>query len=195
MASQEIETLIKMISKLPALGPRSSRRLVLSLLNNKERVFVPLLSAMKKVLDEVQVCPNCGNMDTMVPCSICQNHERTDTQICIVQDVTDLWALERANVFKGHYHVLGGVLSALDGIGPEELKIDSLVAKIKKDRVEEVILALPSTMEGQTTIFYLMDILSELNVKISALSKGVPLGSELDYLDEGTIQMAFTTRK
>ena len=195
MASQEIETLIKMISKLPALGPRSSRRLVLTLLSNKERVFIPLLSAMKKVLEEVQVCPNCGNMDTVVPCSVCQNQDRTNKQICIVQDVTDLWALERANVFKGHYHVLGGVLSALDGIGPQELKIDSLVDKIKKDQVEEVILALPSTMEGQTTIFYLMDILSELKVKISALSKGVPLGGELDYLDEGTIQMAFTTRK
>jgi len=194
MAISDIDQLIKTLAKLPGLGPRSARRMVLYLLGQREQVFIPLLTLLKQVNETVTECPVCGNMDTQSPCHICQDEGRSYAQLCVVQDVTDLWALERAGVFKGRYHVLGGLLSALDGIGPEELKIQGLLQKIEEHPVQEVILALPSTMEGQTTIFYLMDALPKDKVKITVLSRGVPLGSELDYLDEGTLQMAFTSR-
>ncbi len=195
MSAPEIERLIGLLSKLPALGPRSARRAVLYLLNKRESHFAPLIEAMHQVLDNISACPVCGNMDTTVPCAICQNESRNQRQVCVVQDVADLWALERAGAFKGVYHVLGGVLSALDGIGPEELKIQELVDRVVNQNVSEVVLALPATIEGQATVHYLSDRLADLNVTVSMLSRGVPVGGELDYLDDGTLQMAFNARR
>lgn len=195
MSSSEIEQAIQILAKLPTLGPRSARRAILFLLTKKQTHFLPLITALQNVHDNIKTCPVCGNMDTMVPCAICSDDKRNKSLICVVQDVADLWALERAGVFKGVYHVLGGVLSALDGIGPEELEIESLVKKVSAGSVNEVILALPATVEGQTTAHYLTDRLDGLGVKISALSRGVPVGGELDYLDDGTLQMAFKARR
>ncbi len=195
MASSEIEQAVLLLSKLPALGQRSGRRVLLHLLNKKETHFAPLLTALQQVYDSIQTCPVCGNMDTHVPCSICCDETRNKTVVCVVQDVADLWALERSKAFKGVYHVLGGLLSALDGIGPEELQIRPLLDKIAQGGVQEVILALPSTIEGQTTAHYLSDKLVGLDVRVSALSRGVPVGGELDYLDDGTLQMALKSRR
>lgn len=195
MASSEIEQAVLLLSKLPALGQRSARRLLLHLLNKKETHFAPLITALQQVYENIQTCPVCGNMDTISPCAICLDENRQHSVVCVVQDVADLWALERSGAFKGVYHVLGGLLSALDGVGPEELKILSLIEKIEKGNVQEVILALPSTVEGQTTAHYLSDRLAEQNVKVSALSRGVPVGGELDYLDDGTLQMALKSRR
>lgn len=195
MSSPEIEQAIALLSKLPTLGPRSARRAILFLLTKKDSHFLPLITSLQNVIQNVKECPVCGNMDTVAPCAICADTHRVHTQICVVQDVADLWALERSNAFKGVYHVLGGVLSALDGIGPEELAIDSLVQKVSTQGITEVVLALPATVEGQTTAHYLSDRLSETGVKISALSRGVPVGGELDYLDDGTLQMAFKSRR
>ena len=195
MSAPEIEQLIQLLAKLPAFGPRSARRAVLHLLNKKESHFSPLMTALQTVYDKVMICPICGNMDTVAPCSICQDKKRNQAQICVVRDVADLWALERAGAFQGVYHVLGGVLSALDGIGPEELRVQELLNKVAGGGVEEIILALPATVEGQTTAHYLTDRLEGYPVKLSALSRGVPIGGELDYLDDGTLQMAFKTRR
>ncbi len=195
MSAPEIEHLIQLFSRLPGLGPRSARRGVLSLLNKREGQLLPLIQAMQEVADKVRVCPVCGNMDTQVPCGICSDAKRDASQICVVEDVADLWAIERVGLFKGHYHVLGGVLSALDGVGPDELKIDSLMARIQSGCVNEVILALPATVDGQTTVHYLVDRMANYPVKMTTLSRGVPLGGELDYLDDGTIQMAFKSRR
>ena len=195
MSAPEIEQLIQLLAKLPAFGPRSARRAVLHLLNKKESHFAPLMAAAKTVYDKIIVCPVCGNMDTTAPCSICRDGKRNIAQICVVRDVADLWALERAGAYTGLYHVLGGVLSALDGIGPDELQIQSLLDRVAAGGIEEVILALPATVEGQTTAHYLRDRLDGYPLKISALSRGVPVGGELDYLDDGTLQMAFKTRR
>ena len=195
MAAPELEQLIGLLSKLPALGPRSARRAVLSLLKQKESRFVPLVGAMQTVLERVQACPVCGNMDTSNPCSICSDEKRDKSLVCVVQDVADLWALERSSAFKGVYHVLGGVLSALDGVGPDELNIKSLVDKVSSGGIKEVVLALPATIEGQTTVHYLSDKLGEFDLNISTLSRGVPMGGELDYLDDGTLQLAFKSRR
>lgn len=195
MAAPELEQLISLLSKLPTLGPRSARRAVLALLRQKESQFIPLVNAMQTVLERVQTCPICGNMDTCVPCAVCADEKRDKSVVCVIQDVADLWALERAGMFKGTYHVLGGVLSALDGIGPDELHIEELLHKIKNGGIQEVILALPATVEGQATVHYLSDRLTALSVNISTLSRGVPAGGELDYLDDGTIQLAFKARR
>lgn len=195
MAAPELEQLIGLLSKLPALGPRSARRAVLSLLKQKESKFVPLVASMQTVLEKVEPCPLCGNMDTQTPCSICQDSKRDKSLVCVVQDVADLWALERAGAFKGVYHILGGILSALDGIGPDELNIDSLIQKVSLGDVKEIILALPATIEGQTTVHYLSDRLDSFNINVSTLSRGVPVGGELDYLDDGTLQLAFKARR
>lgn len=195
MASPELEHLITLLSKLPTLGPRSARRAVLHLLNQKEKQFIPLVSAMETVLEKVTACSVCGNMDTQSPCAICADNSRNNKQICVVRDVSDLWAIERSQVFKGYYHILGGVLSALDGIGPDELAIQSLIEKVSINENCEVILALPATVEGQTTAHYLFDRLEMLNCTVSMLSRGVPVGGELDYLDDGTLQMAFKARR
>ena len=195
MSASQIEHLIQLLSRLPGFGPRSARRGVLYLLNKRESQLLPLIRAMQEVADHVKVCPICGNMDTEAPCGICSNVKRDSSQICVVKDVADLWALERAGLFNGHYHVLGGVLSALDGVGPDELKIDSLVARVQSGTVQEIIIALPATVDGQTTVHYLAERLSKYPVKMTTLSRGVPLGVELDYLDDGTIQMAFKSRR
>lgn len=195
MSAPEIEHLIQLLAKLPAFGPRSARRAVLHLLNKKETHFSPLMDALKTVYEKIMTCPICGNMDTTAPCSICSDSKRNSSQICVVRDVADLWALERAGVFKGVYHVLGGVLSALDGIGPDELRVQELLNKVAIGSVTEVIFALPATVDGQTTAHYLADRLEGYSVKISALSRGVPVGGELDYLDDGTLQMAFKSRR
>jgi recombination protein RecR len=195
MSAPEIEQLIHLLAKLPSFGPRSARRAVLFLLNKKESHFDPLLTTLKTVRDKIKACPICGNMDTITPCSICSDATRNHNQICVVRDVADLWALERAGVFRGTYHILGGVLSALDGIGPDELRIADLINKVASQSVTEIILALPATIEGQTTAHYLTDRLADFSVNVSALSRGVPVGGELDYLDDGTLQMAFKSRR
>lgn len=195
MQISEIDTLVHLLAKLPALGPRSARRAVLYLLKKKDSTMAPLIAAMQDVYDSVQPCPVCGNMDTQTPCAICADEKRDKTTLCVVQDVSDLWALERSNAFKGVYHVLGGVLSALDGVGPEDLKIASLIGKVQAGGIQEVLLALPATVDGQTTAHYIAESLEGLPVKISRLSHGIPVGGELDYLDDGTLQTAIKTRR
>ena len=195
MSHSEIDTLAQLLSKLPALGPRSARRAVLFLLDKKQTHLLPLIEALKDVAEKVVTCPVCGNMDTQSPCCICQDEKRDKTQLCVVANVADLWALERAQTYKGMYHILGGVLSALDGIGPEELTVDSLIGKVQAGNVKEVIFALPATMDGQTTMHYLTDVLEKYSIQMTSLSHGVPVGGELDYLDDGTLQMALSSRQ
>jgi len=195
MSAPQIEQLIQLLSRLPGFGPRSARRSALFLMDKRDSYLLPLIQAMQEVAEHVKSCPICGNMDTQTPCSICTNPKRESNQICVVEDVADLWALERAGLFAGHYHVLGGVLSALDGVGPNELHVEGLINRVQTGQVQEVILALPATVDGQTTVHYLADRLAKYPVKITTLSRGVPLGGELDYLDDGTIQMAFKSRR
>jgi recombination protein RecR len=188
----EIERLIQLLSKLPGLGPRSARRAALALLKKRDTLLEPLASAMTEAAAAIKPCEICGNLDTRSPCAICSDNRRDGHVLCVVEDVADLWALERAGVFRGRYHVLGGALSALDGITPEKLNVGSLVERVK-DGVDEVILAMNATVEGQTTAHYLMDLLT--NVKVTRLAHGVPVGGELDYLDEGTLSAAFRARR
>ena len=195
MPKTDIDTLTELLSKLPALGPRSARRAVLFLLKKRQTHIPALIDALTNVMENVCPCPICGNMDTTEPCSICSDPKRDKSQLCVVADIADLWALERANTFRGTYHVLGGVLSALDGIGPEELNISSLIGKAQNGDVKEIILALPATLDGQTTAHYITDIMEKYPVEVTALSHGVPIGGELDYLDDGTLQTAFKTRR
>lgn len=195
MAGKEIEKLIKIVAKLPSLGTRSSRRIVLHLLKKREAAFTPLIEALAEVAEKVKTCPICGNFDTEVPCSVCSSEKRDPHLLCVVQDVADLWAMERVSFFKGRYHVLGGILSALDGIAPEDLNIDNLLYRIQKEEVGEVILALPATVDGQITSHYLVSKLKDSNVKVTTLAQGIPMGAELDYMDEGTIQLALNSRK
>lgn len=195
MAGKDIEKLIKLVAKLPALGQRSARRIVLQLLKKRESLFLPLISAMQDVAQNVKTCEICGNFDTESPCPICKSTTRDDSVICVVQDVADLWAMERVSFFKGKYHVLGGILSALDGVSPEDLNIEKLFYRIQKDGVKEIILALPATIDGQITSNYLIQKLKNFDVKISTLAQGIPMGGELDYMDEGTIQLALNSRK
>lgn len=192
-APREIEELIALMARLPGLGPRSARRAVLHLLQRRERLLLPLAQAMEEVGTSIRECVQCGNLGTGDLCSICTDDTRAIGQLCIVADVADLWAMERARAFRGRYHVLGGLLSALDAIGPEDLGIPRLVARIAEERVSEVILALPATLDGQTTMHYLGDRLSM--VRITTLAQGVPVGGELDWLDEGTIGAALRARR
>jgi recombination protein RecR len=191
----EIERLIQLLAKLPGLGPRSARRAALHLIKKKEELLVPLARAMDTAVEAILVCSTCGNIDTRDPCTICSDSRRDQTTIVVVEDVADLWALERAAVVNGRYHVLGGALSPLDGIGPEELGISRLVARIAAGGVDEVILAVNATVEGQTTAHFIMDQLAGLGVKVSRLAHGVPVGGELDYLDEGTLSAAIKSRR
>jgi recombination protein RecR len=193
--SKEIDKLSKLIAKLPALGTRSSRRIVLHLLKKKDSVLLPLISALQEVADNINKCPICGNFDTQIPCSICSNTSRDLETVCIIQDVADLWAMERIGTYKGQYHILGGVLSALDGITPEDLNIETLFLRINKNQIKEIILALPATIDGQITSHYLISRFKEYPVKITTLAQGIPIGGELDYMDDGTIQMALNARK
>ena len=191
--TKEIEILIDLMAKLPGLGPRSARRAVLHLIRKKSTLFNPLSKQMAKVFEQARECLNCGNIGTSEMCEICDNQKRMNGQICIVEDVSDLWAMERTSVFKGRYHVLGGTLSALDGIGPNELKIPKLIKRLDSEEVHEVILALNATLEGQTTAHYIAEQI-ENKVSVTSLARGVPMGGELDYLDEGTISAALNAR-
>ncbi len=194
-AGPEIEQLIQLLARLPGLGPRSARRAALHLIKKKEQLLGPLAAAMASARDTIVVCGSCGSVDTRDPCTICIDPRRDPSLICVVEEVADLWALERAGVIKGRYHVLGGALSPLDGVGPEELNIARLVERAKSDAVKEVLLALNVTVEGQSTVHYLIDPLEACGVTISELAHGVPVGGELDYLDEGTLAAAIKARK
>ena len=193
-AGAEIERLIQLLAKLPGLGPRSARRAALALLKKRESLLEPLGAAMRDAAVAIRNCEICGNLDTASPCSLCRDPRRDPSVLCVVEDVADLWALERADVFKGKYHVLGGALSALDGVTPEKLNLGGLVSRVRED-VQEVILAMNATVEGQTTAHYLMDALAPTHVKVTRLAHGVPVGGELDYLDEGTLSAAFKARR
>ncbi len=195
MQGNDIEQLTKLIAKLPALGARSARRIVLHLLKKKETSLLPLIAALQNVADNIKKCPVCGNFDTEEPCAICADAARDVETICVVQDVADLWAMERAGIYRGQYHVLGGILSALDGITPEDLNIESLFLRLNSGRIQEVILALPATIDGQITNHYLLSRLKEYPIKVTTLAQGLPLGGELDYMDDGTIQLALSARK
>ncbi|MBS8227018.1 recombination mediator RecR [Vannielia litorea] len=192
---EEIEGLIALMARLPGLGPRSARRAVLQLIKKRGQLLVPLADAMRHVAETARECLRCGNVGTADICSICQSEKRATGELCVVEDVADLWAMERAGVFKGRYHVLGGVLSALDAVGPEELRIPRLAERVREENITEVILALNATVDGQTTAHYIADQLEDMGVRITSLAQGVPVGGELDYLDDGTIGAALRARK
>jgi recombination protein RecR len=193
----EIERLIQLLAKLPGLGPRSARRAALALLKKRDTLLEPLAESLREAADAILTCETCGNLDTQSPCAICSDGRRDPHILCVVEDVADLWALERASVFRGRYHVLGGALSALDGVTPERLNVAQLLERVSNTGsgrgVEEVILAMNATVEGQTTAHYLMDLLGDM--KVTRLAHGVPVGGELDYLDEGTLSAAFKARR
>ena len=195
MAGGEIDRLVQAFARLPGLGPRSARRVVLFLVKRRESLMLPLAQALQSAAEAMKTCSTCGNVDVTDPCPVCADSRRDASLICVVEDVADLWALERAMVYGGRYHVLGGVLSALDGKGPEDLSIAGLVERARSDEVTEVILATSATVEGQTTAHYVADRLMDANVKISGLAHGVPVGGELDYLDDGTLSAALKERR
>ena len=190
----ELQRLIDLLAKLPGLGPRSAKRAALHLLKKRDPLMRPLAFALDEAAEKVRACSQCGNWDSIDPCAICAEPARNGAILCVVADVGDLWALERAGAHKGRYHVLGGLLSPLDGVGPSDLNIGGLVARASAG-VEEVVLALPATVEGQTTSHYIADQLAASGVAVTRLSQGVPVGGELDYLDEGTIAAAMKTRR
>jgi len=191
----EIDRVIQLLAKLPGLGPRSARRAALYLFKRRESLLLPLAEALAQSAERVRACGNCGNLDTVDPCGICTDGKRDGRNICIVEDVADLWAIERSGGFSGRYHVLGGTLSALEGVGPDELRIEQLIARIVREGATEIILALSTTVEGQTTAHYLADRLAAAGVAVTRLAHGVPMGGELDYLDEGTLSAALTARR
>ncbi|MFA6020571.1 MAG: recombination mediator RecR [Rhodospirillales bacterium] len=195
MNSPEIEHLIHLLSRLPGLGPRSARRAALTLLKKKEALLDPLAKAMSDAAAAIRTCPNCGNLDTQSPCAICTDGRRDAGLMCVVADVADLWALERSGAFRGRYHVLGGTLSALDGIGPDDLNLPGLIERVSNSGVREVILALGATVAGQATAHYLAERLERPDLQISGLAHGVPVGGELDYLDDGTLSAALSARR
>jgi recombination protein RecR len=194
-AGPEIERLISLLSKLPGLGPRSARRAALALLKKRDQLLSPLAEALADAAARVKVCATCGSLDTQDPCAICSDASRDPTLICVVEEVGALWAMERASAFRGRYHVLGGLLSALDGVGPEALRVNGLVTRAGQGEVREVVLALPATVDGQTTAHYLADRLASANVSVTMLARGVPVGGELDWLDDGTIAQAMRARR
>ena len=195
MASPEIDTLTQALSRLPGLGPRSARRAVLHLLKRRETALEPLLRALGDVADRLTTCSTCGNVDTTDPCGVCADPRRDDRSLCVVEEVADLWALDRSRLFAGRYHVLGGKLSALDGVRPEDLTIDMLVRRVEAGGIDEVVLAMNATLEGQTTAHYLAERLERHPVRITQLAHGLPVGGELDYLDEGTLAQALRARR
>ena len=194
VAGPEIERLIQLLARLPGLGPRSARRAALHLIKKREQLMTPLASALQTAIEKITVCKTCGNIDTQNPCTVCIDLRRDQSVIVVVADVADLWALERAHAINARYHVLGGTLSPLDGVGPGDLAIESLVSRAHGDEVKEVILALNATVDGQTTAHYITDLLAGANVVVSRLAHGVPVGGELDYLDEGTLSAAIRQR-
>ena len=195
MNATEIDKLINEISKLPGLGRKSAQRIALHLLKNKKNNLLPLAQIMKEANDKIANCEICGNIDMISPCSICQNLKRDHQTICIIEDISDLWTLERIGFYRGAYHVLGGTLSAINGIGIDELSINKLIQRIEKQNVKEMILALSTTMEGQTTSHVIVDKLESLNVEVTRLAQGIPIGGEVHYLDENTLSTAFKSRK
>jgi recombination protein RecR len=191
----EVERLIQLLARLPGLGPRSARRAALHLLKKRDTLMDPLIQALGSVAESVRTCPVCGNLDTVEPCSICRDEKRDPGMICVLEEVGDLWALERTGSFKGRYHVLGGHLSALDGIGPEDLNIARLVERAERGALKEVILATNLTVDGQTTAHYIAERLAGTGVSVTRLAHGVPVGGELDYLDDGTLTAALRARR
>ena len=195
--NSDLQNLIKLFSKLPSLGQRSARRIVLHLLNNQDGAMLPLIGSLQSTLQTTKHCQICDNLDSFDICAICQNQSRDNNLICVVEEVSDLWAIERSGIFNGKYHILGGVLSAINGKGPADLNIEKLINRIRINKPQEIILATNLSMEGQTTAYYLVELLKEFakdNIKISKLTAGIPVGSEIDYLDEGTLGIAFKTR-
>lgn len=195
MASQEIEALASVLARLPGLGPRSARRVVLWLVKNREQALPTLLDALGAVRDTLVECGTCGNVDTKNPCGICADPRRDAKALCVVEEVADLWALDRSRLFAGRYHVLGGRLSALDGVGPEDLNVASLLARVEAGGVDEIVLAMNATLEGQTTAHYLAERLEGFPLRVTQLAHGLPVGGELDYLDEGTLAQALRARR
>ena len=193
-AGPEIERLIQLLARLPGLGPRSARRAALFLIKKRELVMAPLAAALQTAMDKIEICKICGNIDTQNPCNICTDPRRDASAIMVVADVADLWALERAHAINARYHVLGGTLSPLDGVGPDDLAIEALVKRAHDPAVKEIILALSATVDGQSTAHYITDLLRDANVKVTRLAHGVPVGGELDYLDEGTLTAAIKSR-
>ncbi|MPZ59072.1 MAG: recombination protein RecR [Rhizobiales bacterium] len=194
VAGPEIERLIQLLARLPGLGPRSARRAALHLIKKREPLMAPLASALQTVIETIQVCGTCGNIDSQNPCTVCIDPRRDASIIVVVADVADLWALERAHAINGRYHVLGGTLSPLEGVGPQDLTIDALVSRAHDPVVKEIILALNATVDGQTTAHYITDLLHDAAVKVTRLAHGVPVGGELDYLDDGTLAAAIKQR-
>jgi recombination protein RecR len=194
VAGPEIERLIQLLAKLPGLGPRSARRAALQLVRRREELMEPLTAALGEALAKIVVCSSCGSIDTRDPCSVCADHTRDETILVAVENVADLWALERAGVVSGRYHVIGGTLSPLDGLGPDDRNIASLIVRAHVPAVKEIVLALNATVDGQTTAHYITDLLRDADVKITRLAHGVPVGGELDYLDEGTLSAAIRSR-
>jgi recombination protein RecR len=195
MASPEIDALTQALARLPGLGPRSARRAVLHLLKKREAALTPLLRALERVSESLSICATCGNVDTVDPCSVCADPRRDDRLLCVVEEVSDLWALDRSRLFPGRFHVLGGRLSALEGIRPEDLGIDTLIGRVSRGGIDEVVLAMNATLEGQTTAHYLAERLETYPVRITQLAHGLPVGGELDYLDEGTLAQALRARR
>ena len=194
VAGPEIQRLIQLLARLPGLGPRSARRAALHLIRKREELLGPLTDAMQVARERIVVCTACGNVDTSDPCTVCRDPRRDRNVLIVVETVADLWALERAGAIRARYHVLGGTLSPLDGVGPKELNIESLVGRVAEERIAEVILAVNATVDGQTTAHYITDLLSHLDVRITRLAHGVPVGGELDYLDDGTLSAAIRSR-
>lgn len=194
VAGPEIERLIQLLAKLPGLGPRSARRAALHLVKKRESLMQPLTAALEEALAKIVICSTCGNVDTSDPCTVCSDPRRDGSVIVVVEDVSDLWALERASAINAKYHVLGGTLSPLDGVGPQDLNIEGLVTRVREGGVREVILAVNATVDGQTTAHYVTDLLANTDAKVTRLAHGVPVGGELDYLDEGTITAAIRSR-
>ena len=195
MASPEIEALSAALARLPGLGPRSARRAVLHLMKRRETALQPLLAALQNVSERLSTCSTCGNVDTSDPCGICRDARRDDRLLCVVEEVSDLWALDRSRLFPGRYHVLGGRLSAIEGVRPEDLGIDRLVSRVAAGGIDEVVLAMNATLEGQTTSHYLAERLQNLPIRLTQLAHGLPVGGELDYLDEGTLAQALRARR
>lgn len=194
-AGPEIERLIALLAKLPGMGPRSARRAALALLKKREQLLVPLAASMQETADRVRACSVCGAPDTREPCTLCSDNARDNGLICVVEEAGALWAMERSGAWRGRYHVLGGLLSALDGIGPEDLRVAELVGRARDAEVREVVLALPATVDGQTTAHYLAERLAGASVEVTSLARGVPVGGELDWLDDGTIVQALRARR
>jgi recombination protein RecR len=194
MSISAIEQLIQQFSKLPGLGSRSARRVVLHLIRNKDKLVAPLTQSLQSVAESIRTCAVCGNLDSADPCDICTDPRRDPLAICVVEDIADVWAIERSHTFRGRYHVLGGTLSALDGRGPDALNFASLLQRVKMHGITEVIIATNATVDGQTTAHYITDMLAPCNITISRLAQGIPFGGELDYLDDGTLNAAFKSR-